>query len=130
MLGDSAYGTQNYICKPLPNPVSVPERRYQNAQVKTRNAAERAIGGIKRVFPCLALGMRFKLDKVQDVIVACCILYNFKKESERNAENQISQEERGIQNNLNRQLAAERIAANRHLTIQNFLMQNHFNERI
>lgn len=122
ILGDSAYGAQNYICKPLLNPATASEY----AQVATRNPAERTIGGLKRVFPCLAIGMRFKLEKSQDVIVACCILYNFKKNSEAGADAEIAQEERDMANNASQQLIVERNASNRYLSVQKFLIEKHF----
>lgn len=77
ILGDSAYGPQRYMCKPLANANTRAERRYQRAQVKSRNVVERTFGVLKRKFPCLALGMRFRRNKVQDVVIACCVLYNF-----------------------------------------------------
>lgn len=41
LVADSAYGHNHYMCKPLDNPQTVPERRYEKAQIKTRNVAER-----------------------------------------------------------------------------------------
>lgn len=77
ILGDSAYAPDVFMCKPHANPVSESEKAYQYAQIRSRNVAERTFGVIKRRFPCLSIGMAYKRDKVQDVIVACCILHNF-----------------------------------------------------
>lgn len=77
LLADSAYGAHDFVCKPLREPRTPAEKKYQKAQIKTRNSAERAIGLLKKRFPCLAIGLGFrKLSKIQDVIVACCVLHN------------------------------------------------------
>lgn len=128
VLCDSAYGAQSFICKPLANAESIPEKRYQKSQIKTRNAAERAFGVLKRRFPCLALGMRFKLNRLQDVIVACCILHNFIiMEDELHEVDQAAQEEIDVQEMLSHQLEMSR-QNNRNQSIQDFVIESHFNQ--
>lgn len=128
ILGDSAYGMQSFVCKPLAEPVTRAEKNYQNAHIKTRNVGERGNGILKREFPCLQLGMRFHIDKIQDIIVACCVLHNFLLE-EREEEDiiVIEQEEQNLQANLCRQLADAQRAHIRPISIQRFLIQTYFN---
>lgn len=128
ILADSAYGAQPCVCKPLANPISNAEKIYQKAQIKTRNCAERGIGLWKRVFACLGLGMRYKLEKSQDVILACAILHNFLIiEKELNVENPFGQQELEYQRNLSEQLVIARREINRQLSVQRFLIDRHFN---
>lgn len=120
ILGDSAYGPQRYICKPLQNPVSPEEKRYQTAHIKTRNIAERTIGVLKKRFPCLAIGMFFNLAKLQDIVVSCCILHNMLI-CEKEIETPIEEDETQHQINIGQQLDAANVAH-----IQNFLIENFF----
>lgn len=106
ILGDSAYGPDYYICKPLENPVTHAEKRYQKSQLKTRNIAERTFGVLKRKFPCLAFGMHFRLSKVQDVVVACCVLYNITKSENDLNEDPVPQDEIDFQIETGRALRA------------------------
>lgn len=77
VLGDSAYAPDAFVCKALQNTVSNSEKAYQFAHIRSRNVGERTNGVLKKKFPCLSLGMSYKREKIQDVIFACCILYNF-----------------------------------------------------
>lgn len=126
IVADSAYGPNQYICKPLDNPQTVPERRYQKAQIKTRNVAERTFGCLKRQFPCLQLGLDYGLDKVQDVIVSCCILYNMNKMEQTN-QNQPTQEAKDIQIDIGARLIAAREGQRIPIHARDFLIQTHFN---
>lgn len=126
ILGDSAYGAGDYLCKPIENARTDAERNYQNAQVRSRNVVERTFGVLKRKFPCLAIGLDFKLDKVQDVIVACWILYNMLHLEENQDVNDIYREEIEFQDDVAMQLDLER--QNQPISIQNYLIVNHFNQ--
>lgn len=126
ILGDSAYAGGNYLCKPLGNVTSDAERSYQNAQTRSRNVVERAFGALKRRFPCLALGLDFKLDKVQDVIVACCILYNMLLLEENDTVNDVERDEIGLQNDIALRFHLQQQI--QQMTIQDFLISNHFIE--
>lgn len=76
LLGDSGYPIKKYLLTPLLNPTNVPEERYNNAHVRTRNIVERVFGVWKRRFSVLSLGMRVKIETVQDIIVATAVLHN------------------------------------------------------
>lgn len=67
---------RNYLLMPLINPNIPAEECYNETQIRTRNIIERFFGVIKRRFPVLSLGMRLKLETVQDVIVATAVLHN------------------------------------------------------
>lgn len=125
VLGDSAYAPLRYMCKPLPQPRTVSEEAYQRAQITTRNAAERGFGILKRRFPCLMLGMRFKLEKVQDVIVACCVLHNF-----LTMQNELAipmhQDEIDRQMEIGEQLIAAQQEARAEIPNHRFLIENYF----
>lgn len=133
LLGDSAYGADYYMCKPLRAPRTEAEKRYQHAQIKSRNVAERTYGVLKRRFPCLELGLHYPLEKVQDIIVACCILYNkIRQENHEEDVDPIRREEIEEQMRISddlivEQQALQQNAPNRLMRTQNFLINNHFN---
>lgn len=77
IITDSAYALDDFVCKPLQNPRSESEKRYQFAQVRSRNVVERTYGVLKRKFQCLSEGMAFGRETIQDIILSCCILHNF-----------------------------------------------------
>lgn len=76
LLGDSGYPCRKYLLTPFLQPTSDSERKYNEAQIATRNPIERCFGVLKRRFPCLSMGLRVKLDTVMNIIVACAILHN------------------------------------------------------
>lgn len=125
LLCDSAYGPERYVCKPLRNPVSPAENRYQRAQIATRNVVERTIGVLKRRFHCLEKGMQFHINKIQDIIVACCVLHNMIISEMQQTPN-IDQDEIDRQTNLSLELAAAQDAIRDELHIREFLINSHF----
>ena len=62
---------------PLLHPQTQPQRRYNVAQIRTRNTVERMFGTWKRLFPCLSTTLRTKLQTTLTIIVATAVLYNF-----------------------------------------------------
>ena len=76
LLGDSAYPSKSYLLTPLLNPGRPAEILYNKAHIHTRNIIERLFGTWKRRFPILALGMRYKLQKVMTIIVATAVVHN------------------------------------------------------
>lgn len=104
VLGDSAYAPETFVCKALQNTVSNAEKEYQYAQIRSRNVAERTYGVLKRKFPCLSRGMAYKREKIQDVIFACCILYNFfRKHSPQDFIDDITDEDRNVARPIERE---------------------------
>lgn len=88
---------------------------------------------LKRRFPCLAMGMHYRLNKIQDITIACCILHNFiKEEKEMNSTNAnpIAEQEREFQIHIGNQLQnAQQIQRqNVELRTQNFLINNYFTQ--
>lgn len=79
LLVDGGYAVRPYLCPPLENAYTVAEQRYNECQIRTRNCVERKYGVWKRRFPILALGMRVKVDKVLNIIVACAVLFNISR---------------------------------------------------
>lgn len=126
IIGDSAYAVGSYICKPLANVTNASERNYQNAQIRSRNVVERTFGVLKRKFPCLALGLDFNLNAVQDVITACCILYNMLIVEGDNDTIDVHREEIEFQDDVAIRFDLQQQA--QQMSIQNFLISNHFNE--
>ncbi|XP_058457044.1 putative nuclease HARBI1 [Malaya genurostris] len=76
IVGDSGYRNTNYLATPFLRCKTPFETLYNESQIRTRNVVERSYGVMKRRFPVLALGMRFKISTVQLVIVACAVLHN------------------------------------------------------
>lgn len=129
ILGDSAYAPDYFMCKPHRNPVTESERRYQECQIKTRNIAERTFGVLKERFACLSRGMAFRLNKVQDIILACCILHNLiKQEDTIILDRPVEPNEMDLQAAIGRQLLFEQQnqRRGRERKIQSFLINSFF----
>ena len=75
-LGDPGYQSLPYLLTPVNNLRNDAERRYNDAQRKSRGVVERLFGIWKRRFPCLSFGLGVRLPTVFSVIVACAVLYN------------------------------------------------------
>nr|CAH7737744.1 unnamed protein product [Callosobruchus chinensis] len=79
LVGDSGYAIKNYLITPLHNPVTRQEQLFNESQIRTRNCIERKFGQWKRRFPILAFGIRFKVEKVEAVVIATAVLDNIAK---------------------------------------------------
>ena len=73
LLGDSGYPCRQNLMTPLADPQTQPERRYNVAQIRTRNTVERMFGVWKRMFPCLSTCLRTKLETTLTIIVASAV---------------------------------------------------------
>lgn len=76
LVGDSGYAVKSYLITPLTNPQSPSEQLFNESQIRTRNPIERCFGVLKRRFPVLALGIRLDINKVEAIVIACCVLHN------------------------------------------------------
>nr|CAH7729137.1 unnamed protein product [Callosobruchus chinensis] len=79
LVGDSGYAIKNYLITPLHNPVTRQEQLFNESQIRTRNCIERKFGQWKRRFLILAFGIRFKVEKVEAVVIATAVLDNIAK---------------------------------------------------
>ena len=77
LLGDSGYPCKTYLVTPFTNPRDSPERRFNVAHSKTRTTVERLFGVWKRRFPCVAAGLRTKVETSLTIIIATAVLHNF-----------------------------------------------------
>lgn len=75
LLGDAGYPLSQYLMVPIRNPITNAQKRYNGAQIKTRNTIERTFGVWKRRFPCLN-HLRLKLSTSLVVIIAVAVLHN------------------------------------------------------
>ena len=64
-----------YLLTPL-GTTTAAERRYNYSQIRSKNPVERTFGVLKRLFPCLKLGLRIKVKNSLPIIVACIVLHN------------------------------------------------------
>lgn len=76
IVADSGYKNTSYLATPYLTVDSPVKNLYNESQIRTRNVVERSYGVWKRRFPCLSLGLRIALEKVQPVVVACAVLHN------------------------------------------------------
>ncbi|XP_060882080.1 putative nuclease HARBI1 [Metopolophium dirhodum] len=76
LLGDGGYPCRKYLMTPLLNPTTAAEKKYQNAQIGTRNVIERVFGVLKRRFPVLSVGLRIQPKSALITIVATAVLHN------------------------------------------------------
>ena len=79
LLGDGGDACRPYMMTPIINPLTGPERRYNASHIRTRNTVERMFGTWKRLFPCLSMSLRTKLQTPLTIIIATATLYNFLK---------------------------------------------------
>ena len=78
ILGDSGYPLLEWLLFPfVEHPgMTAAQKLYNKAHKSARAVIERIIGILKRRWACLN-GLRFKPGKCCEVIVVCCMLYNF-----------------------------------------------------
>ena len=74
LVGDNGYPCRQYLMTPVIDPQTRPQRRYNVAQIRTRNTVERMFGVWKRLFPCLSTTLRAKLQTSLTIIVATAVM--------------------------------------------------------
>ncbi len=77
LIGDNGYACKPYLLTPLLNPQSIPQKRYNNSHIATRNVIERAFGVLKTRFGCLDKVLKIQLKNTLTTIIACFVLHNF-----------------------------------------------------
>lgn len=108
LLANGAYPNRKYILSPFLHPNTVAENRYNYAHIRTRNIVERVFGVWKRRFPVLSLGMRLKIQTVQDIIVATAVLHNIaRNQNEEEPPVYVDVPDKEIGNNNGDQLEVE-----------------------
>lgn len=58
------------------NPTTAPERKYNKAQIRTRNIIERTFGLWKRRFSCLRRSLANAPETIVNIIITCALLHN------------------------------------------------------
>ena len=76
LLGDSAYGLNEWLMAPYSNPIDVSQRNFNRELSKARASVERGFGVLKARWRCLMKRLDNKIENVSDVIMSCFILHN------------------------------------------------------
>lgn len=97
-------------------------------QIRTRNTVERSYGVLKRRFPVLSTGMGIQVEKVQDVIVACCILHNIAVVERDPEARPVPHEFESVHDTINRQPEQEQLNDRGINNIRHYLVNNYFAE--
>lgn len=79
ILGDAAYPLLSWLMKPYPeNQELAPAKiAFNNRLSKARMTAERAFGLLKGRWRCLMKRCDCRIDNINSIISACCVLHNF-----------------------------------------------------
>ena len=106
LIGDSAYGLQDWLMTPFSNP-GMNEREFNREFSKVRSSVERAFGVLKGRWRCLLKRLDNYTENASKVIIACCILHNMcqmngEEYADADLETLIAQERqlRNLQNRL------------------------------
>ncbi|VDO94396.1 unnamed protein product [Heligmosomoides polygyrus] len=76
IIGDSAYAAETFLLKPITNPSTPKEERYNRSLCSARSRIERCFGVLKRQFHILHAECRYAPAKAAQIVLACCILRN------------------------------------------------------
>jgi len=77
----------------LRNPTTAPERKYNKAQIRTRNIIERTFGLWKRRFSCLRRSLTNAPETIVNIIITCALLHNMAQKYNTHDNNSYSEEE-------------------------------------
>ena len=125
LLGDGGYGCKKYLLTPLPTTNTPSERRYNFAQIRTRNPIERAFGVLKRRFPCLRMGLRCQKATSLRIIVACAVLHNIARKQGEGEPPEIDMAGRRVYEEVPVPQHAARLQAGA-TAMRNAFINNHF----
>lgn len=75
------------------NPTTEPERKYNKAQIKTRNIIERTFGIWKRRFSCLRRSLANAPETIVNIIITCALLHNIAQKYNTHGNDLYSEEE-------------------------------------
>ncbi|XP_072379282.1 inhibitor of growth protein 3 isoform X1 [Diabrotica undecimpunctata] len=77
-VGDDAFALNEHLLKPYPNKNLNNERRIFNYRLsRARNVVENAFGILANRFRILHTEINMKPEKIDLVVMACCVLHNF-----------------------------------------------------
>lgn len=78
---------------PLRNPTTAPERKYNKAQIRTRNIIEITFGLWKRRFSCLRRSLANAPQTIVNIIITCALLHNMAQKYNTRDDDSHSEEE-------------------------------------
>ena len=79
LLGDSGYGLKKWLMTPFSNPSTLPEKKYNSSQKRTRCLIECAFGVLKsrwRILDHTGGRLCYTPAKAARITIACCVLHN------------------------------------------------------
>ena len=79
LLGDSGYGLKKWLMTPFSNPTTLPEKKFNSSQKRTRCLIECAFGVLKsrwRILDHTGGRLCYTPAKAARITLACCVLHN------------------------------------------------------
>lgn len=85
-VGDDAFALHEHLLKPFPQKGMTPQMRIFNYRVsRARRVVENAFGILANRFRIFHTAINMTADKIEDVVMACCVLHNLLRKNNKAA---------------------------------------------